>query len=110
MLKSTIFRRHYLAMGPRCVREEEVWQKLVDDVLKREGISPVTPNHYQVLAQVRTYYLEKERAPSVKEICSNTGLSLGDFFALFPDWPHTLFIIDSIAAVVLDIPIWNVEI
>lgn len=109
MLKSIIFRRRYLAMGSRCITEEDVWHELVQDVLKREGITPVTSDHYKVLLNVRNYYLEKKRAPTVREICSNTGLSFGEFFALFPDWPHTLFIIDSIVAVVLEIAIWNVE-
>lgn len=97
-------------MGSCCVTKDEIWNELVLDVLNREGISPVNLDHFRVLTEVRTYYLKKERAPSVKEICANTGLSLGEFFALFPDWPHTLFIIDSIVAVVLNIPIWNVEI
>lgn len=110
MLKSTTFRRRYLGMGPCCVKEDKIWDELVQDVLKREGIKPITNDHYKVLTQVRTYYLERERAPSVREICSQSGLSLADFFALFPDWPHTLFIVDSIVAVVLGIPVWNVEI
>ncbi|NLW25667.1 MAG: hypothetical protein GXY91_10615 [Clostridia bacterium] len=109
MLKSTTFRRHYLSMGCQCVKDENKWKEMVHDVLKRENIMP-TPEHYKVLDLVRYFYLEKERAPSVKEICEYNGLSFSEFFSLFPDWPHTLFIIDSIVAIVLDIPIWNVEI
>ncbi|MFZ7103900.1 MAG: TusE/DsrC/DsvC family sulfur relay protein [Peptococcaceae bacterium] len=110
MLKSTIFRRKYLAMGPCCIREEKIWSKVVEDILQRENIQPITPEHYAVMNCVRKFYLEQERAPSVREICDDTGFKLGIFFALFPDWPHTLFITDSIVSVVLGLPVWNVEI
>jgi len=110
MLKSTIFRRKYLAMGSCCIQEQEIWDKVVADIMQREKIHPVTPGHVQVMDCVRKFYLEKERAPSVQEICNYTGLSLESFFSLFPDWPHTLFLTDSIASLVLGLPIWNVEI
>ncbi|KJS81770.1 MAG: hypothetical protein JM58_16190 [Peptococcaceae bacterium BICA1-8] len=110
MLKSTIFRRRYLSMGARCIKDGEIWKQVVQDVLKRDNINPITSRHHDVMNCVRKYYLEKERAPSVVEICEFTGLTLKDFFSLFQDWPHTLFITDSIVSLVLGIPVWNVEI
>lgn len=110
MFRSSFIRRRYLAKGPSCIHEEKIWDQLVSDVLtKLEGIDPVTSEHRLVLSYVREYYLNKKRAPSVREICSLTGLSLDKFFSLFPDWPHTLFNIDCIVCTVLGLPFWNVE-
>lgn len=108
MLKASGFRRHYLAMGSQCIYDEKTWQELVQDVLKRENIKP-HKEHFEVMNCVRRFYLKNERAPSVGEICNYTGISLEDFFILFPDWLHTLFIADSIVSIVLEIPVWNVE-
>lgn len=108
MLKATNIRNHYLALGSCCIKNEETWWKFVEDVFKRENIT-ATPEHYQVLDCVRSFYLEKDRAPSVGEICSYTGIPMERFFTLFQDWLHTLFIVDNIVSNVLEIPIWNVE-
>ncbi|MFZ5754812.1 MAG: TusE/DsrC/DsvC family sulfur relay protein [Bacillota bacterium] len=102
-------RRRYLAIGPDCIKEDSLWEEMVQEILKKEGIETISPRHRQVMDYVRKYYLEKERAPSVRELCSLTGLSLGEFFALFSDWPHTLFFLDSIVSQVLGIPVWQVE-
>ncbi|MBZ4688116.1 MAG: dissimilatory sulfite reductase related protein [Clostridia bacterium] len=108
MLPSSLIRRRYLAKGPRCIKDEKIWDELVNDVLtKLENITTVTSEHHQVMSCVRKYYLDKERAPTVREICSATGFSLDKFFDLFPDWPHTLFNIDCIVCTVLGIPYWN---
>jgi sulfur relay (sulfurtransferase) DsrC/TusE family protein len=102
-------RRHYLSLGPDCIRDEKIWQEMVESILSKEGIAPITPRHRQVMSIVRKSYLERERAPSVRELCTLAGLTLSDFFALYPDWPHTLFIVDSIVSQVLGIPIWQMD-
>ena len=111
MLPSSSIRRKYMAKGQACIRDEQIWEQLVYRILtKLENIDPVIDEHYLVMKHVRTYYLEKGRAPSVKEICTLTGFSMDKFFGLFPDWPHTLFNIDCIVCAVLGLPSCNVEI
>ncbi|KUO66353.1 MAG: hypothetical protein APF84_18170 [Gracilibacter sp. BRH_c7a] len=111
MLPSSSIRRKFLAKGTSCITDEHIWKQMVYKVLtKLEKISPVTDQHYLVMRYVREYYLKKNRAPSVKEICTLTGFSMAEFFALFPDWPHTLFNLDCIVCTVLGLPYWNFEI
>jgi len=109
MLWSTL-RKKYMDQGPSCIKDEQVWEELVHNILtKVEKIDPITAEHYLVMKYVRQYYLEKKRAPSVKEICTLTEFSMDKFLGLFPDWPHTLFNIDRIVCIVLGLPCWNIK-
>ncbi|ATW27521.1 TusE/DsrC/DsvC family sulfur relay protein [Candidatus Formimonas warabiya] len=102
-------RRHYLYLGAICVEDEKIWQEMTECILTKEGIDPITPRHREIMAFLRQYYLERQRSPSVREICAQTNSTSGDFFALFSDWPHTLFVINSIVSQVLGIPFWHTE-
>ncbi|MBS3970859.1 MAG: TusE/DsrC/DsvC family sulfur relay protein [Clostridia bacterium] len=107
---SSLARREFMIKGPTCVKDEQIWEQLVHEVLTHlEKVERVTDEHYIVMGHVRKYYLEKGRAPSIFEICTLTGFSMKQFLELFPDWPHTLFNIDFIVCTVLDLPLWNIE-
>ncbi|CAA7603306.1 DsrC-like domain protein [Acididesulfobacillus acetoxydans] len=106
---SSAVRRHYLSLGPVCVKDENIWDEMISKILVKEGIAVITSEHRKVMAAVRTSYLERERAPSVKEICELTGLTLSAFFNLYTDWAHTIFVIDGIVSTVLGIPFGSFE-
>jgi len=65
------------------------WDKDVAVSLARaeEGIENLSEDHWAVINYIRNYYLEKNLAPMVRKVCSNTGFQLRYIFDLFPSGP-----------------------
>jgi len=101
--------RHYQSKGPACVEDENIWQEMTECILTKEGISPITSKHREIMAQVRKSFLNLERAPGVSEICTQSSITKSEFFALFPDWAHTLYVISMIVCYVMRIPLLQIE-
>ena len=67
----------------------EVWTKDVAKALAKaeEGINDLTDEHWKVINYIREYFLEKNIAPMVRNVCKNSGYSLKYIFELFPSGP-----------------------
>ena len=70
------------------VRPEE-WSKDSAEALARaeEGIEDLTADHWVVVEFIRSHYLDRGMAPTVRKICRATGLSLKRIYELFPSGP-----------------------
>ena len=65
------------------------WDQGVAVILaeKEEGIEAMTQDHWDVVAYIRNYYLEKELAPMIRKVCKATGFQLKYIYELFPSGP-----------------------
>ena len=69
--------------------EPDNWDENVARVLAKaeEDLDELTEEHWTIINYIRSYYLEKEVAPMVRNMCKNTGFSLKRIFELFPSGP-----------------------
>ena len=65
------------------------WNETVALALAKaeEGLDDLTDEHWKVIHYIRGYYLEKNLAPMVRNVCKNSGFSLKYIFELFPSGP-----------------------
>jgi len=68
--------------------EPEQWTELmVAELAKREGIDPVTDDHWKVIRFMRSEYLTKGSGPSVRMLGKTSGVSVKELYQLFPKGP-----------------------
>jgi tRNA 2-thiouridine synthesizing protein E len=68
------------------------------ELAKREGIDPLTDQHWQVVRFMRSEYLAKGTGPTVRVIGKTSGVSIKELYQLFPKGPA------KIAAKIAGIP------
>lgn len=56
-------------------------------IAKYDGIGELTNEHWQILNLIRNYWEEHDRAPMIRTLCNETGLTLKDIYKLFPRGP-----------------------
>ena len=83
-----------LTMTPMEVNEEgffvhpETWtEDMVPELVRREGIDPLTDKHWQVIRFMRSQYLEKGTGPSVRLLGKTSGVTIKELYQLFPKGP-----------------------
>ncbi len=52
-----------------------------------DGLPELTAEHWRVLEYLRDYWLRLDRAPMVRRLCRETGLTLSRIYELFPKGP-----------------------
>ncbi len=52
-----------------------------------DGIDELTGDHWQILNLIRSHWEEHERAPMIRTLCNETGLTLKEIYKLFPRGP-----------------------
>jgi len=68
--------------------EPEQWTELmVAELAKREGIDPVTDDHWKVIRFMRSEYLTKGSGPSVRMLGKTSGVTVKELYQLFPKGP-----------------------
>ncbi len=60
---------------------------IAEAVAGEEGISALSPAHWKVIEFCRTDGMASGKAPTLRRITSQTGLTTKDMFALFPKGP-----------------------
>ena len=83
-----------LTLTPMEVNEEgffvhpETWtEEMVPELLRREGIDPLTDKHWQVIRFMRSQYLEKGTGPTVRLLGKTSGVTIKELYQLFPKGP-----------------------
>ena len=83
-----------LTLTPMEVNEEgffvhpETWNEdMVPELARREGITQLTDQHWQVIRFMRSQYLEKGTGPTVRLLGKTSGVSIKELYQLFPKGP-----------------------
>lgn len=69
------------------VHPEQWNEAMVPDLAGREGIDPLTEQHWKVIRFMRQEYLEKGAGPSVRALGKSSGVSIKELYQLFPKGP-----------------------
>lgn len=62
-------------------------EEMVPELAVREGITALTPGHWQVIRFMRSEYETKGAAPSVRALSKTSGVSIKELYELFPKGP-----------------------
>jgi tRNA 2-thiouridine synthesizing protein E len=66
----------------------EQWtEAMVPDLAARDGIDPLTDEHWQVIRFMRTEYLAKGSGPALRALSRSSGIPMKRLFELFPKGP-----------------------
>ena len=64
------------------------WNKdIAVEIAREEGVGELTPSHWKVIDYCRQSAASSGKAPTIRTITSNAGVSTKDLFALFPKGP-----------------------
>jgi tRNA 2-thiouridine synthesizing protein E len=64
------------------------WNKgIAVEIAKEEGIAELTPEHWKIIEYCRQSAAASGKAPTLRNITNNAGVSTKDLFALFPKGP-----------------------
>jgi tRNA 2-thiouridine synthesizing protein E len=66
--------------------EPDVWNREIALLLAQEQVSEgLTDDHWKVVDYMRQYYVEFRSVPPVRKLARDTGISLRELKALFPE-------------------------
>jgi tRNA 2-thiouridine synthesizing protein E len=66
----------------------ERWnESMAPELARREGIDPLTDDHWQVIRFMRAEYLAKGTGPTVRVLGKASGVSIKRLYELFPKGP-----------------------
>ena len=57
------------------------------DLARKEGIDPLTEEHWKIVRFMRTEYLAKGSGPSVRVLGKTSGVTIKELYQLFPRGP-----------------------
>jgi len=60
---------------------------MVPELAARDGIDPLTDEHWQVIRFVRTEFLAKGSGPALRALSRTSGVPMKRLFELFPKGP-----------------------
>lgn len=64
------------------------WNKdIAVEIAKEEGIAELTPEHWKIIEYCRQSAAVSGKAPTLRNITNNAGVSTKDLFTLFPKGP-----------------------
>ncbi len=69
------------------VHPEEWTEEMVAELARREGIDPVTDEHWKVIRFMRSEFLAKGTGPTVRMLGKTSGVSIKELYELFPKGP-----------------------
>lgn len=69
------------------VHPEQWTEDMVPELARREGIDPLTDQHWKVIRFMRQEYLEKGTGPAVRALSKSSGVSIKELYELFPKGP-----------------------
>jgi len=67
------------------------WSRdIATEIARNEGITELTPQHWQVIEFMRAEYFEKGTGPTVRALGKTSGVSVKELYQLFPKGPAKL--------------------
>ncbi len=70
------------------IQESELWDtELALALARSDGIEELSDAHWKIIHCIRNYFQEFETAPTVRQLCNETGFSLKGIYDLFPSGP-----------------------
>ena len=57
------------------------------DLARKEGIDPLTEEHWKIVRSMRSEYLAKGSGPSVRVLGKTSGVTIKELYQLFPRGP-----------------------
>jgi tRNA 2-thiouridine synthesizing protein E len=80
--------RHFEVDNKGFLRAGENWNREVAQLFARaQGMESLNDKHWQIIDYIRSYYLEHDKAPLIRAICSACEVSLREIYTLFPKGP-----------------------
>ncbi len=74
-----------------CLTDPTQWsESLAAEIARENGITELTPRHWQVVNYMRTTYLDTGQAPSIRSLGKQSGVPIKELYALFPKGPAKL--------------------
>lgn len=68
--------------------DPSLWREEMAEVIAaQEGITELTPRHWEVIRFMRNQYLEKGAGPSVRMLGKASGVPIKELYQLFPKGP-----------------------
>jgi tRNA 2-thiouridine synthesizing protein E len=65
-------------------------REMAVEIARNEGITDLTPKHWQVIDFMRTEYFDKGTGPTVRVLGKTSGVSVKELYQLFPKGPAKL--------------------
>ena len=62
-------------------------EEIVPELAAKEGITELTPAHWQVIRLMRSEFATKGAAPPVRALSKTSGVSIKELYELFPKGP-----------------------
>lgn len=73
------------------LQKPEQWtDDVAREIARGTGIDPLTERHWQVIRFVRTAFLDKGQAPSIRTLGKESGVPVKELYQLFPKGPAKL--------------------
>lgn len=70
------------------IQQPELWDESVAlELAKTEGVTALTPEHWNVINYLRKYFQDFGVAPMIRKLCKDTGCPLKRMYELFPSGP-----------------------
>ena len=69
------------------VHPEQWSEAMVPELAARDGIDPLTDDHWRVIRLMRNAYLTKGTGPTVRPLSRTSGVPVKQLFELFPKGP-----------------------
>lgn len=64
------------------------WNKsIAEEIAKEEGLAELTADHWKIIEYCRQAAASTGKAPTLRNITNNAGVSTKDLFTLFPKGP-----------------------
>ncbi len=77
--------------GEGFLTHPEQWNEaMAKSIAEHEGVSALSPRHWEVIHFMRNRFLEKGDAPSVRSLSKESGVPIKELYQLFPKGPAKL--------------------
>jgi tRNA 2-thiouridine synthesizing protein E len=74
--------------GDGFLQQPELWNEAVAVEFARiDGILEMDERHWNMIRYIREYWKESDMAPTVRNLCKQSGLKLSEVYQLFPKGP-----------------------
>jgi tRNA 2-thiouridine synthesizing protein E len=72
------------------VHPEQWTEEMAEQIARESGIAELTDRHWLVVNFMRTAYLERGAAPSIRTLGKASGVPIKELYELFPKGPAKL--------------------
>jgi dissimilatory sulfite reductase related protein len=74
--------------GDGFLQDPQLWNEAVAaEIARLDGITELGPKHWEMIRFIRGFWEESDMAPTVRNLCKQSGLKLQEIYGLFPKGP-----------------------